>query len=191
MQKGVSLVTTFLVRVFFAGRLEEVLQAPNRDNAWKLREVEFYASTAAFFKPFMDLVQRRARDLSVFLAIPGIPLLLRVLSTADPKDFGLEVEDESQVAWALSLLSFVLALGSAASDLGGWALSWAAFVLQLGSSAFALGLQAFGVVAEPGDMTVSMAWALWLGEWILGLGSYALSFGSWVASWAHAPGPSS
>lgn len=59
MKEGTSLVTATLVDVLFAGRLLDIAEDP-RPQAWKLAEIEFYASVAALFKPVMDLVQRRS-----------------------------------------------------------------------------------------------------------------------------------
>jgi len=59
LKEGTSLVTATLVDVLFAGRLLDIAE-DNRPQAWKLAEIEFYASVAALFKPVMDLVQRRS-----------------------------------------------------------------------------------------------------------------------------------
>jgi hypothetical protein len=59
LKQGSSLVTNMLVDVLFAGRLVDIAQ-DSRPQAWKLAEIEFYASVAALFKPVMDLVQRRS-----------------------------------------------------------------------------------------------------------------------------------
>jgi len=60
IKDGASVVTAALIDILFAGRLRVVLEDHRIDDNWKLAEIELYTTVAKFFKPVMDLVQRRS-----------------------------------------------------------------------------------------------------------------------------------
>lgn len=185
LKEGAGLVSSALIDLLFAGRLLWVLEDRNKDDQLKLAEIEFYARVAAFFKPVMDLVQRRTAELLSFLSLV-FPIILQAVALAcihtlypgalRPESWGpdLVLWDLSLAAWLIWFSGQVLGLGPLgplgpwALDLGSSTLSLAAWLLSLAS--YLLGLLPLGAGLGPWALAL-LFWLLYLASWALGLWS--------------------